>query len=159
MDLRVGQGIDFHKFEYGRKLIIGGVEFDSPYGLKGHSDADVLLHAITDAILGAIGEGDIGQHFPDTDMKFKDADSKIFLEKAKELAEEKGYQISNIDATIICEKPKINPKKDIIRENVAIILGLEKERVNIKATTTEKMGFLGRSEGICAMAITSLIKD
>ena len=158
MDLRIGQGIDFHKFEYGRKMIIGGVEFNSPFGLKGHSDADVLLHAITDAILGAIGENDIGYHFPDTDKRFKNAGSKVFLEKALNLAKEKGFEISNLDATILCEKPKINPLRDKIRENIASILQIEKERINIKATTTEKMGFIGRSEGIGAIAVVLLVR-
>ncbi len=158
MDLRIGQGIDFHKFEYGRKMIIGGVEFNSPFGLKGHSDADVLLHAITDAILGAIGEKDIGYHFPDTDNRFKNENSKVFLEKALNLAKEKGFEISNLDATILCEKPKINPLRDKIRENIASILQIEKERINIKATTTEKMGFIGRSEGIGAMAVVLLVR-
>ncbi len=158
MDLRIGQGIDFHKFEYGRKMIIGGVEFNSPFGLKGHSDADVLLHAITDAILGAIGENDIGYHFPDTDNRFKNENSKVFLEKALTLVKEKGFKISNLDATILCEKPKINPLRDRIRENIASILQIEKERVNIKATTTEKMGFIGRTEGIGAIAVVLLVK-
>ena len=158
MDLRIGQGIDFHKFEYGRKMIIGGVEFNSPFGLKGHSDADVLLHAITDAILGAIGEKDIGYHFPDTDNRFKNANSKVFLEKALTLAKEKGFKISNLDATILCEKPKINPLRDRIRENIASILQIEKERINIKATTTEKMGFIGRTEGIAAIAVVLVVK-
>ena len=158
MDLRIGQGIDFHKFEYGRKMIIGGVEFNSPFGLKGHSDADVLLHAITDAILGAIGENDIGYHFPDTDNRFKNENSKVFLEKALSLVKEKGFKISNLDATILCEKPKINPLRDKIRENIASILQIEKERINIKATTTEKMGFIGRTEGIGAIAVVLLVK-
>ncbi|BBB33202.1 2-C-methyl-D-erythritol 2,4-cyclodiphosphate synthase [Thermotomaculum hydrothermale] len=156
MDIRIGQGIDFHKFEYGRKLIIGGVQFDSPFGLKGHSDADVLLHAITDALLGAIGEKDIGFHFPDTNEEFKNVDSRIFLEKAISLARGKGFEISNIDATIICETPKINPFREKIEENIANILKIEKNRVNIKATTTEKMGFIGRKEGIAATAVVLL---
>ncbi len=152
MDIRVGQGLDFHKFEYGRKLIIGGVEFHSPFGLKGHSDADVLLHAITDAILGAIGENDIGFHFPDTNPQYKNANSELFLKKALEITREKGFSISNLDATVICETPKINPVREKIRENLASILGIEKNRINIKATTTEKMGFIGRKEGIAAIA-------
>ncbi len=152
MDIRVGQGLDFHKFEYGRKLIIGGVEFHSPFGLKGHSDADVLLHAITDAILGAIGENDIGFHFPDTNPQYKNANSELFLKKALEIIREKGFSISNLDATVICETPKINPVREKIRENLASILGIEKNRINIKATTTEKMGFIGRKEGIAAIA-------
>ena len=159
MDIRIGQGIDCHKFEYGRKLILGGVEFDSPFGLKGHSDADALLHAITDAILGAIGENDIGFHFPDTNPEFKNANSEIFLKKAIALAREKGFEISNIDATILCEIPKINPRREEIKENLASILEIEKNRINVKATTMEKMGFIGRKEGICALAIVLLISN
>jgi len=159
MDIRIGQGIDCHKFEFGRKLILGGVEFDSPFGLKGHSDADVLFHAITDAILGAIGENDIGFHFPDTNPEFKNANSEIFLKKAIALAREKEFEISNIDATIICETPKINPKREKIKENLASILQIEKSRINVKATTMEKMGFIGRKEGICALAIVLLVKN
>lgn len=156
--IRVGQGFDVHKFEEGRPLIIGGVTIPHERGLAGHSDADVLLHTITDAALGAIGEGDIGRHFPDTDAAFKDADSAILLEKIWELVNERGYQLGNIDCTVIAERPKMSPHIEAIQARVAELLQADISQVNIKATTSEKLGFTGREEGIAAMATILLQK-
>ena len=141
MMIRIGQGFDVHKFEEGRPLIIGGITIPHDRGLTGHSDADVLLHTITDAALGAIGEGDIGRHFPDTDAAFKDADSAVLLEKIWELVEERGYKLGNIDCTIIAQKPKMAPHIEVIRKRVAELLKADVSQVNVKATTTEKLGF------------------
>ena len=156
--IRVGQGFDVHKFEEGRPLIIGGIEIPHERGLVGHSDADVLLHTITDAALGAIGEGDIGRHFPDTDAVFKDADSAILLEKIWELVNERGYVLGNIDCTVIAERPKMSPHIHAIQARVAELLKADVSQVNVKATTSEKLGFTGREEGIAAMATILLIK-
>lgn len=156
--IRVGQGFDVHKFEEGRPLIIGGIEIPHERGLVGHSDADVLLHTITDAALGAIGEGDIGRHFPDTDAVFKDADSAILLEKIWELVNERGYVLGNIDCTVIAERPKMSPHIHMIQARVAELLKADVSQVNVKATTSEKLGFTGREEGIAAMATILLIK-
>ncbi len=157
--IRIGQGFDVHQFEEGRPLIIGGITIPHNKGLTGHSDADVLLHTITDAALGAIGEGDIGRHFPDTDAAFKDADSAVLLEKIWALVEGKGYKLGNIDCTIIAQKPKMAPFIEQIRERVAELLQADVTQVNIKATTTEKLGFTGREEGIASMATILLIKS
>ena len=154
--IRVGQGFDVHKFVTGRPCIIGGVIIDHPYGLEGHSDADVLIHAISDAILGAAGLGDIGHHFPDNNAKFKDMSSRDILRVVVGLIRDEGYKINNIDATVICELPKISPyTKEMIR-NIAkdCLCGLT--QINIKATTTESLGFTGRSEGIAAQAICAI---
>ncbi|HJF30309.1 MAG TPA: 2-C-methyl-D-erythritol 2,4-cyclodiphosphate synthase [Sporosarcina psychrophila] len=156
--IRIGQGFDVHKFEAGRPLIIGGVTIPHDRGLTGHSDADVLLHTITDAALGAIGEGDIGRHFPDTDAAFKNADSAVLLEKIWTLVEDKGYKLGNIDCTIIAQKPKMAPYIEVIRKRVAELLKADETQVNIKATTTEQLGFTGREEGIASMATILLIK-
>lgn len=156
--IRVGQGFDVHKFEEGRPLIIGGIEIPHERGLVGHSDADVLLHTITDAALGAIGEGDIGRHFPDTDAAFKDVDSAILLEKIWELVNERGYVLGNIDCTVIAERPKMSPHIHAIQARVAELLKADVSQVNVKATTSEKLGFTGREEGIAAMATILLIK-
>ena len=156
--IRVGQGFDVHKFEEGRTLIIGGIEIPHNRGLVGHSDADVLLHTITDAALGAIGEGDIGRHFPDTDAAFKDADSAVLLEKIWELVNERGYCLGNIDCTIIAERPKMSPHIETIKARVAELLQADVSQVNVKATTSEKLGFTGREEGIAAMATILLQK-
>ena len=156
--IRIGQGFDVHKFEEGRPLILGGVLIPHDKGLTGHSDADVLLHTITDAALGAIGEGDIGRHFPDTDSAFKDADSAILLEKIWELVNERGYKLGNIDCTIIAEQPKMAPHIEVIQQRVAELLKADISQINIKATTTEKLGFTGRGEGIAAMATILLQK-
>ncbi|GEN35270.1 2-C-methyl-D-erythritol 2,4-cyclodiphosphate synthase [Aneurinibacillus danicus] len=156
--IRVGQGFDVHQLVEGRKLIIGGVEIPYEKGLLGHSDADVLLHAITDAILGALGFGDIGKHFPDTDAAFKDADSQVLLRDVWKLVKEKGYTIGNVDATIIAQRPKMAPHIEQMRETIAACVETETERINVKATTTEKLGFTGRGEGIAAMAVVLLQK-
>lgn len=156
--IRVGQGFDVHKFEEGRPLIIGGVTIPHERGLAGHSDADVLLHTITDAALGAIGEGDIGRHFPDTDAAFKDADSAILLEKIWALVNERGYVLGNIDCTVIAERPKMSPHIETIQARVAELLKADVSQVNVKATTSEKLGFTGREEGIAAMATILLQK-
>lgn len=156
--IRVGQGFDVHKFEEGRPLIIGGVTIPHERGLAGHSDADVLLHTITDAALGAIGEGDIGRHFPDTDAAFKDADSAVLLEEIWKLVNERGYVLGNIDCTVIAERPKMSPHIETIQARVAQLLKADVSQVNVKATTSEKLGFTGREEGIAAMATILLQK-
>jgi 2-C-methyl-D-erythritol 2,4-cyclodiphosphate synthase len=156
--IRIGQGFDVHKFEEDRPLILGGVTIPYERGLAGHSDADVLLHTITDAALGAIGEGDIGRHFPDTDAAFKDADSAVLLEKIWALVNERGYKLGNIDCTIIAERPKMAPHIETIQKRVAQLLDADVSQVNIKATTTEKLGFTGREEGIASMATILLVK-
>ena len=150
---RVGQGFDVHKFVSGKPLIIGGVTIDYNYGLEGHSDADVLIHAIMDALLGAAGLGNIGQHFPDNDAKFKDINSRKLLRSVVEKLKSNNYVIENIDATIICETPKMQPYISQMIINIANDCMSNLDRVNIKATTTEKLGFIGRSEGIAAQAI------
>ncbi len=155
--MRIGMGYDVHKLVEGRKLIIGGVEIPYEKGLLGHSDADVLLHAISDALLGAAALGDIGKHFPDTDPKYKGADSLKLLAHVGELLEENNYFIENIDATIIAQQPKMRPHIDEMRENIAGALGIEVSQVNVKATTEEGLGFTGSMEGISSQAICMLI--
>jgi 2-C-methyl-D-erythritol 2,4-cyclodiphosphate synthase len=155
---RVGQGFDVHAFQEGRPLIIGGIEIPHTKGLLGHSDADVLLHAITDAALGAIGEGDIGRHFPDTDPQYKDADSAKLLEYIWKIVEEKGYVLGNVDCTIMAQRPKMAPYIEQMKNRIAQLLHVEPSQVNVKATTTEKLGFVGREEGIAALATILLIK-
>lgn len=158
MNFRTGIGIDFHRFEAGRKLILGGVEIDYPLGLIGHSDADCLIHAIVDAILGAMGLADIGTFFPDTDEKYRNIDSKVFLYQVKELLKEGKYKIENIDCIIICEKPKIMPYSEKMKTTLASVLNIMPTQIGIKATTTEQMGFIGRKEGIACMAVCLLSK-
>lgn len=153
---RIGQGFDVHRFGEGSPLMIGGVEIPYEKGLLGHSDADVLLHAVADACLGAIGEGDIGRHFPDTDAAFKDADSAALLAHVFRLVKQKGYKLGNLDCTIIAQKPKMAPYIGKMRETIARILEAENGQVNVKATTTEKLGFAGREEGIAAQAAVLL---
>ena len=153
---RVGQGYDVHRFESGRELWLGGVKLEYPLGLKGHSDADVLLHAISDALLGALALRDIGYHFPDNDPKYKGADSKQLLKEVVRLVLQKGYKVGNIDATIVAEQPKINPYVPAMQEVIAQLLSVEVDQVSIKATTNEQMGFIGRQEGILALA-TALV--
>ncbi|SDL27062.1 2-C-methyl-D-erythritol 2,4-cyclodiphosphate synthase [Natronincola ferrireducens] len=155
--MKVGLGYDVHRLVEDRKLILGGIEIPHEKGLLGHSDADVLLHAIKDAILGAAALGDIGKHFPDTNEKYKDADSLKLLEEVTNLINKKGYMVNNIDATIIAEKPKMAPYIEIMRENIARVLDVSVEQVNIKATTTEGLGFVGSGEGIAAQAIASIV--
>ncbi len=156
--MRIGQGFDVHEFADNRPLIIGGIDIPYERGLIGHSDADVLLHTITDAALGAIGEGDIGKHFPDTDPDFKDADSAKLLEHIWKLVDARGYKLGNIDCTIIAQKPKMAPHIETIRARVAELLQADVSQVNVKATTTEKLGFTGREEGIASMATILLLK-
>lgn len=151
--MRVGMGYDVHRLVENRKLIIGGVEIPYEKGLLGHSDADVLLHAVSDALLGAAALGDIGKHFPDTEEKWKGADSMNLLERVGEMLEEKMFFVENIDATIIAQAPKMRPYIDTMRENIARVLHLNVEQVNIKATTEEGMGFTGEGKGISAQAI------
>jgi 2-C-methyl-D-erythritol 2,4-cyclodiphosphate synthase len=155
---RIGQGYDCHALVDGRKLIIGGVTIPHPRGLMGHSDADVLLHAITDALLGAAALGDIGRHFPDTDPQFAGADSRVLLREACRRIADAGYDIGNIDATIIAQAPKMAPHIPSMIENVASDVGVEKGQVNIKAKTNERMGFLGREEGIAVEAIALIYR-
>lgn len=155
--MRIGMGYDVHKLVEGRKLIIGGVEIPHEKGLLGHSDADVLLHAISDALLGAAALGDIGKHFPDTDPEYKDADSLKLLARVGQLLEDNNYFIENIDATIIAQQPKMRPHIDKMRENIAGALGIEVSQVNVKATTEEGLGFTGAKEGISSQAICMLI--
>lgn len=155
--MRIGQGFDVHEFSENRPLIIGGITIPYEKGLIGHSDADVLLHTISDAFLGAIGAGDIGKHFPDTDPAFKDADSKELLKHVWELVKEQGYKMGNIDCVIIAQKPKMAPYIEQMREIIAGLLEVEMSTINIKATTTEKLGFTGRGEGIAAQAICLLL--
>jgi len=155
---RIGQGFDVHRFAQERDLIIGGIKIPYEKGLLGHSDADVLLHTITDAILGALGLGDIGKHFPDTDEAYKGADSKVLLKRVVEQMKEKGYKVVNVDGTIIAQKPKMAPYIPQMNEKIAELLDIDLEQVNTKATTTEKLGFTGRGEGIAAQAVVLLQK-
>ena len=158
MAYRIGTGIDFHQLAVGRDLWIGGVHIPHAKGALGHSDADVLLHAICDALLGALSLGDIGKHFPDTDLSLKNIDSKILLSKTYELITAKGYCVINVDSTVCLELPKIMPYADAMRKVISDILEIEMEDVSIKATTTEKMGFAGREEGLFANATVLLKK-
>ena len=157
--MRIGQGFDIHQLVTGRKLIIGGVDIPYEKGLLGHSDADVLLHAISDALLGAAALGDIGRHFADTDAKFKDIDSRILLREALHRVREQGYRVGNVDATIIAQAPKMAPHIPQMVAHIAADLRVEKNAVNVKATTTEQLGFSGRGEGIAAQAVVLLLAD
>lgn len=158
MNIRVGQGYDVHQLVKGRDLILGGVNIPFEKGLLGHSDADALLHAITDALLGAAGLGDIGSHFPDTAAEFKDADSRVLLREAYQSVQELGWKIVNVDTTVIAQKPKLAPHIPSMRANIAADLGLPENCVNIKGKTNEKLGYLGRMEAIEAQAAVLLIK-
>lgn len=158
MNLKIGQGIDFHRFEKGLKLFIGGILIPSDKGCIAHSDGDVLLHAICDAILGAAGLGDIGTHFPDSNPEYKKIDSKLLLKKSFELAIKNGFNVVNIDSTVCLEKPKIAPYIPEMRSVISEILKTKPENISIKATTTERMGFIGKEEGIAAMAVALLSK-
>ncbi|MGA1931656.1 bifunctional 2-C-methyl-D-erythritol 4-phosphate cytidylyltransferase/2-C-methyl-D-erythritol 2,4-cyclodiphosphate synthase [Arcobacter sp. YIC-464] len=151
-----GTGIDIHQFEDGKKMYLGGVEIPCEYGFKAHSDGDVLIHSVIDALLGAAGAGDIGEFFPDTDPKYKGADSKVLLQEIVEFIYNVGYEIVNIDLTILAQQPKINPFKKDIKKQLSQILALEKQFINIKATTGEKMGFVGRKEGVAVQSIATL---
>jgi 2-C-methyl-D-erythritol 2,4-cyclodiphosphate synthase len=152
----VGIGFDSHRFAAGRRLVIGGVEIPYEKGLVGHSDADVLAHAVTDALLGAAGMGDIGEHFPDTDERWRDADSMQLLASVAQRVREAGLEIANVDCTVVMEAPKLSPHRDAIRQRLATTLGLERARVGVKASTGEGMGFVGRGEGVAALAVAGL---
>ena len=150
--MRIGHGIDVHAFDENRRLILGGVRISERGGLAGHSDADAVLHAVTDALLGATGSGDIGQHFPSDDERWKNADSSIFIGEARRILARMEAEIANVDVTIVAQRPKLAPFRDEMQANIAKLLDLPLGRVNVKATTTDHLGFLGRGEGICAMA-------
>jgi len=158
MTIRIGQGFDVHQLVTGRKCIIGGVNIPFEKGLHGHSDADVLLHAICDALLGAAALGDIGKHFPPTDMRYQGIDSRQLLRHVVELLNTKGYGVGNIDSTVICELPKLAPYTEQMRINIAKDCAVEVDTINVKATTTEKLGFTGRGEGIAAEAVCLIQK-
>ena len=158
LDIRLGNGFDVHRFGPGHAVILCGVEIPFERALQGHSDADVGLHAITDAIYGALGDGDIGRHFPPSELQWKGADSVIFLEHAVGRASAAGFRISNVDCTLICERPKIGPHAGAMIQRVSEILGIAPTRVSIKATTSESLGFTGREEGIAALATATLIR-
>ena len=153
---RFGMGYDVHQLVEGRKLIIGGVDIPFEKGLLGHSDADVLLHAISDALLGAAALGDIGKHFPDTDERYRGADSLKLLEEVGRLLAEKGYTVGNVDATIVAQKPKMAPHIPVMRENIARVLHVDVDRINVKATTEEHLGFTGSGQGISAYAVAGI---
>src|SRR5690554_4850381 len=158
MNLRVGQGFDVHALVSGRDLIIGGVHIPHTHGLLGHSDADVLLHAVTDAVLGAAGQGDIGRHFPDTDSRYAGADSRVLLRAAMEKVAEAGWKVVNVDATVHAQAPKIGPHAPAMVANIAADLGVTPDCVNIKAKTNEGLGYLGRKEGIAASVVVLLVR-
>lgn len=154
--IRIGQGLDVHPFDESRPFILGGVRIAGKGGLQGHSDADAALHALTDAIFGAIAAGDIGDHFPSDEIRWKGANSASFVTKALKLLREKNGTINNVDVTIIAQKPRLAPHREAMRNSIAELLGLPIDRVSVKATTTDHLGFTGREEGICAMAIVAI---
>jgi 2-C-methyl-D-erythritol 2,4-cyclodiphosphate synthase len=158
IDIRIGQGIDFHTFVEGRKLLLGGVEIPYAKGLQGHSDADALSHAIVDALLGALSLGDIGQHFPDTDPKWKNQASLYFVEHAVKLISLHGWNVGNVDSTVVTEEPMLKPHIEAMRGRLASALKVERDRVSVKATRPEKMGALGRKEGLVALATALLYR-
>lgn len=157
-DFRIGHGYDVHRLTEGRRLVLGGVDIPYEYGLLGHSDADVLLHAVMDAMLGSLSLGDIGRHFPDTDERYEGASSIKLLEAVVKMLRDKGYKVSNLDATIILQKPKVMPYVETMRANIARSLGVDVSCVNVKATTEEHLGFTGRGEGISAHAVVIVEK-
>jgi len=159
MTFRVGTGTDIHSLVEGRELWLGGIRIGHSKGALGHSDADVLLHAICDALLGAAGLGDIGHHFPDTDMRWKGADSKVLLRHVVALLKEKCWVVGNVDSTLLLERPKIKPHIPAMRAAIALILGVEPDAVSIKATTNEGLGYVGREEGVCAHAVALIQRD
>ncbi len=158
MDIRIGFGNDIHRLEESRRLVIGGIDIPFEKGCMGHSDGDALLHALTDAILGALALRDIGFHFPDTSADYKDIDSAILAKKVLEMCHEKGYQINNIDSTVILQKPKLSPHIPAIRQRLSEITGVELDRVSVKAKTNEKLGYIGNSEAIATYCVVTLIK-
>ena len=157
-DIRIGHGYDVHRYCEGRDLILGGVRIPYEMGLLGHSDADVLVHAVLDAVIGALGLGDIGKHFPDTDGAYKDIDSMLLAKKVYGLLTEQGYYVVNIDATVIAQKPKLAPYIEQMKSNIAEVFGISADRVNVKATTEEKLGFTGRLEGVSSHAVCIIAK-
>lgn len=159
MEQRVGIGYDVHRLVKGRKLVLGGIDIPHESGLEGHSDADVLVHALCDAVLGALGKGDIGEHFPDSDAQYKDISSLILLENVYALAESEGYQVGNVDCIVHAEEPNLKKFKPEMRSQIAGKLRIDKEKVNIKATTHEQLGFIGRKEGIAATAAVLLTRN
>ena len=158
VNFRIGHGYDVHRLVSGRRLVIGGVDIDYSLGLLGHSDADVLLHAIMDALIGAMGLGDIGRHFPDSDEKYKGISSMALLSSVYDLLLENGYEVVNIDATVVLQKPKLLPYIETMRSNIAFALNVDPSEINVKATTEEKLGFTGREEGISAHAVALISK-
>lgn len=158
LQFRIGQGLDVHAFEEGDFVTLAGLQIPHTHGLKAHSDGDVVLHALSDALLGALALGDIGQHFPDTDPQYKGADSKILLQHVYELIKQRGYILNNADITVACERPKLAPHNLAMRESIAKVLNVDIEQIGLKATTTEKLGFTGRQEGIFASAVVLLTK-
>ncbi len=150
--IRIGHGVDVHKFASDRPLVLGGVQVADRWGLEGHSDADAVLHALVDALLGAVGAGDIGEYFPSSDERWRGVASTVFVTEALRLVAERGYSLANVDVTVVAEAPKLGPHKARIRSSVAAMLGIGEDRVNIKATTTDGLGFTGRREGLCALA-------
>ena len=159
MNIRIGQGFDVHPLVPGRKLLLGGVEIPFERGLHGHSDADVLLHAITDALLGAAGLGDIGRHFPDSDARWAGADSRLLLREAMDAVRQAGWRVGNLDATVVAQAPRIAPYVSSMQANIAADLQIEMACVNIKGKTTERLGFTGRGEGIAAQAVALLLRN
>ncbi len=158
-NIRIGNGYDVHRLVEGRKLILGGVDVPHSMGLYGHSDADALVHALCDALLGALGVGDIGAYFPDTDPKWAGISSLLLLKEVMRMVREKGFEVANTDSVIVAQKPKLAPYFKEMKKNIASVLGVETGRINIKATTTEKLGFAGREEGVVAYAVALLVKN
>jgi 2-C-methyl-D-erythritol 2,4-cyclodiphosphate synthase len=158
MNIRVGFGYDVHQLEEGRPFWLGGVQLEHPYGAKGHSDADVLIHAICDALLGAANLRDIGYHFPDNDPQYKGIDSKLLLKEVMQLVRQEGYKLSNVDATVCLEAPKVNPHIPAMKTCLAAVMQTEENNISIKATTSEKMGFVGRKEGVATHAVVLIYK-
>jgi 2-C-methyl-D-erythritol 2,4-cyclodiphosphate synthase len=159
MTLRIGHGYDAHRFSDGSRLVIGGVEIPFDKGLAAHSDGDVLIHAVCDALIGAIGYGDIGKHFPDTDPRYRGIDSRVLLREVIGLLREAGWRVNNVDATLVAERPKFKPHIEAMRENLAGDMNVALAQVNVKATTTEGMGFTGRAEGIAAHAVATIVAE
>lgn len=157
--MRIGQGFDAHRFQEGRRLVLGGVDIPYERGMEAHSDGDVVIHAVCDALLGAVALGDIGKHFPDTDPTIKGIDSRVMLRHIVSLLQQRGLRVGNVDATIIAQAPKVAPYIQAMRENLANDMRVEIDSVNVKATTTEKMGFTGRGEGIAALAVASVVAE
>ena len=157
--MRIGQGLDVHPFDEERPLILGGVRLSDRGGLAGHSDADAVLHAVTDALLGSIAAGDIGEYFPSDDPRWEGADSKVFVVEALRAVVDRGYHVANLDVTIVAQRPRLAPHRAAMRESIATILGLEPDRVSVKATTTDGLGFAGRAEGIAALAVILIDRE